>query len=60
MSILRWIKKEKVSALPDPEGEKTVEMRAALACKNAKLKCSEISRLQNREINMQQKYSVLQ
>jgi len=27
---------------------------------NAKLKCSEISTLQNREINTQQKYNVLQ
>lgn len=34
MSILRWLKKEKVSGLPDPEKEKSLEMQSVVAAAN--------------------------
>ena len=37
MSILRWLKKEKTCGLPDPDEEKSAEMRAVVASANAEV-----------------------
>jgi len=53
MSILRWLKKERLFHLAKVTRNFTLQS-------TPKLKCSEISTLQNRQIKMQLKYSVLQ